>query len=140
MLKAVNILKVLSVVLFLGTLLIVYAYAPVMVKLRPETTELQLHKESFFYFFIAVFVIINIALLAFEKLYEKSIQKTEVKAWVRGFTFILNFYFALITGFIGVINNTQHLKLSGFAYLNYIGPFLIFSWIIGLIYLVVNRS
>lgn len=140
MLKAVNLLKVLSVLLFLGVLLVVYAYSPIMVKLRPDTPDLQLHKENFFYFGIAFFAIINIALLAFQRMYEKSIQKTEVKAWVRGFTFVINLYLAFIIGFIGVINNTNHLKPEGWAYLNYLGPILIFVWIVGLIYLIIKKE
>lgn len=140
MLRAVNLLKVLSILIFLGALILVYAYAPVMVQLRPESNELQLHRESFFYFSIGFFVIINVALLAFEKLYEPFIPKLEVKAWVRGFTFVLNFYLALLVGFIGVLNNTQHLSLYGFSYLNYFGPILIFSWIIGLFFLIYRKA
>lgn len=140
MLKAINLLKLLSILIFLGTLTVVYAYSPVVVRLRPDSPELQLHKESFFYFSIAFFVIINVALLAFQKMYESNIPKLEVKAWVRGLTFVINLYLTFIVGFIGVINNTNHLNPEGWEYLNYLGPALIFSWICGLIYLILRKG
>lgn len=140
MLKAVNLLKLLSILIFLGALVLVYAYSPGMVRLRPDAPELQLHRESFFYFAIAIFVVINVALLAFQKLYEKSIAKEEVQAWVRGFTFVINLYLSFIVGFIGVINNLNHLKMESWNYLNYLGPALIFIWITGFIYLIFKKG
>ncbi|MBR08254.1 MAG: hypothetical protein CMP48_11350 [Rickettsiales bacterium] len=106
-----------------------------MTRLTLDSTDLQLRKEDFFYFGIGVFVVVNLFFLGFQKMYESHISKLEVKAWVRGLSFVVNIYLTLIVGFIGVINNTTHLDPGGFAYLNYMGPFLIFSWVIGLIYL-----
>ncbi|WP_258097536.1 hypothetical protein [Marinoscillum pacificum] len=140
MLKVVNFLKFLSILLFLGILLLVYAYLPVMVNLTLDNSDLQLRKEDFFYFGIGVFVVVNLFFLGFQKLYESHISKLEVKAWVRGLSFVVNIYLTLIVGFIGVINNTAHLDPSGFAYLNYLGPFLIFIWVVGLIYLAKMKS
>ncbi|MEQ8470437.1 MAG: hypothetical protein RIC35_04595 [Marinoscillum sp.] len=135
MLRVVNFLKVLSIILFLAILLLVYAYSPVMVNLFEGNSDLQLNRETFFYFGITVFVVINIVLLAFQKLFEKNIRNDEVRSWVRGLGFVINIYLTLIVGFIGVLNNGAHLSAAGFAYLNYLGPFLIFSWICGLFYL-----
>lgn len=140
MLRALNLLKLFSIFLFLIILLLVYAYLPIIVNLRPGSTDIQLHKETFFYATIAFFVVVNVVLLAFQKLYENKIRKEDVKAWVRGLTFVINLYITFMIGFIGVINNTAHIKAEGFAYLNYLGPFLVFSWIVGLIYLVQKRS
>lgn len=140
MLKVVNFLKFLSITLFLGILILVYAYLPIMVNLQPGSSEIQLHKETFFYYTIAVFVIVNIVMLAFQKLTENKISKLEVKAWARGAGFVVNIYLTLLIGFIGVINNAQHLDPAGFAYLNYMGPVLIISWIIGLIYLIFKKA
>lgn len=140
MLKVVNFLKFLSIVLFLGILLLVYAYLPVMTNLTLDSTDLRLRKEYFFYFGIGVFVVVNLFFLGFQKLYESHISNLEVRAWVRGLGFVVNIYLTLIIGFIGVINNTTHLDPSGFAYLNYLGPFLIFSWVVGLIYLAKKKS
>lgn len=127
-------------VLFLAILLLVYAYLPVMADLTLDNGDFQVRKEDFFYFGIGVFVVVNLFFLGFQKLFEQFITRVEVKAWVRGLSFVINIYLTLIVGFIGVINNTNHLNPSGFAYLNYLGPFLIFSWIVGLIYVVKQKS
>lgn len=140
MLKVVNFLKVLSIILFLGILLLVYAYLPVMANLTLEGTDLQLRKEDFFYFGIGVFTVVNLFFLGFQKMYEPLLSRLLVKAWVRGLSFVVNIYLTLIIGFIGVINNTAHLNPSGFSYLNYLGPFLIFSWVVGLIYVIRKKD
>lgn len=139
MLKVVNFLKLLSIVLFLAILLLVYAYLPIMVKLDPEQGVLQLHKETFFYLAVSAFVTVNLVFLGFQRLFEKQMSREVLKAWVRGLAFVVNLYLTFITGFIGVINNPQHLKAEGFAYLNYLGPFLLICWLAGLFYLVFTR-
>ena len=138
MLKSVNLLKGLSILIFLGTLVLVYAYAPVMIKLE-ISSGLELHRESFFYFSMAFVLVVNLALLGFERMFEPRIHSEPLKAWVRGLTFVINFYFALIIAFVGVINNPQHLSVAGFSYLNYIGPVLIATWILGLAYLIYKK-
>lgn len=140
MLQAVNLLKLFSIALFLCILSLVYAYLPVMVRIWPEGTELMIHKEPFFYYAIGCFLIVNLALLAFQKLIEKRLSDQNLMAWLRGFTFVINLYFTFIAGFIGVINNTGQLNPSGFAYLNYLGPVLVFCWVAGFIYLVLIRT
>lgn len=140
MLRVVNFLKLLSIILFLIILLLVYAYLPVMVKLEPESTGgLEIHRENFFYYTVGFFVVINVLLLAIQKLSENKIPTEGAKAWSRGAAFVINIYLTLLVGFIGVINNSAHLDASGFTYLNYFGPFLIFSWVVGLIYMLVKK-
>ncbi len=140
MLRVVNFLKFLSIALFLGILLLVYAYLPVMVKLSLEEQSLQLHKEHFFYYAIGVFVVINIFLLFIQQKTEPLIPTLYAQAWARAAAFVINIYVTLLIGFIGVINNTNHLDPSSFSYLNYMGPIIIFSWLVGLIYLLMKRS
>ncbi|RED93871.1 hypothetical protein [Marinoscillum furvescens] len=139
MVKVVNFLKFLSIVLFLGILLMVYAYLPVQVSLETAPGGYQLHKETFFYYTITGFIVINIVLLAFQKLNEKRLSGDPLKAWMRGLGFVVNIYLTLIIGFIGVINNTTHLDPASFAYLNYLGPFLLVAWFVGLFYLVFSK-
>lgn len=139
MLRVVNFLKILSIILFLVILLLVYAYLPVMVALDPGTFDWSLHKETFFYYTIACFVVVNVVMLGFQKLTEPRMTNEDAKAWARGGGFVINIYLTLLIGFIGVINNTAHLDPAGFVYLNYFGPILIFSWIVGLIYLLYKK-
>ncbi|MEQ8582933.1 MAG: hypothetical protein RIC30_11655 [Marinoscillum sp.] len=140
MLRVVSFLKLLSIILFLIILVLVYAYLPIMVAMEPGTGGLQLHKETFFYYVVAGFVIVNLVMLAFQKLFEGKIENEDVKAWVRSGAFVINICLTLLVGFIGVLNNSGHLNPSGFAYLNYMGPVLIFSWILGLFYLIYKKA
>ncbi|MFH6982332.1 hypothetical protein [Marinoscillum luteum] len=140
MLRVVSFLKLLSIILFLIILVLVYAYLPIMVALEPDAGSLQLHKETFFYYVVAGFVIVNLVMLAFQKLFEGKIENEDVKAWVRGGAFVINICLTLLVGFIGVLNNSAHLNASGFAYLNYLGPALIFSWILGLFYMIYKKA
>lgn len=139
MLKVVNFVKLLSIILFLGILLLVYAYLPIMVQLDPEQTISPIQKESFFYAFVAAFVVVNLVFIGFQRLFEKQVDSIALKAWVRGLAFVVNLYFTFIVGFIGVINNQQHVSAEGFAYLNYLGPFLLVVWLIGLVYMVLAK-
>lgn len=136
MLKVLNFLKVLSVILFLGVLLLVYAYLPVMIDIQPDSQDIQVRKETFFYYSIAAFVMINLVLFVFQRLTEPKLMGEGIKAWMRGLSFIINIYLAMLVGFVGVINNATHINPSGYAYLNYLGPILLVVWGIGLAYIV----
>lgn len=140
MLRVVNFLKLLSILLFLIILLTVYAYLPIMVALEPGGGGFEAHKETFFYFSVSVFVLVNVSFLGFQKLFEGNIKNPGLRAWVRSAGFVINIYLTLIIGFIGVMNNTGHLDPSGFAYLNYMGPFLVFSWAVGLFYIIYKKA
>ena len=139
MLKVVNLVKVFSVFIFLGTLSLVYAYMPIMVKLDEEGMA-ELHKENFFYGSVGAFIVINVLILIIQNIINKKAIDEFLKAWIGGFTFVFNFYLALIIGFLGVLNNPAHIPASNYYYLNWIGPFLIFVWLGVLIFLVLKRK
>lgn len=136
MVRAVKILKILSALLFLGTLLYVYSLLPVMVNIYPDAMGWELHKEYFFYGILIVFIIINVFLLFIERMITPIITSDEVLSWVRGLAFVVNIYISLLIGYVGVINNQGSFQPSSYIYLNYLGPILIFAWISGLIFLI----
>lgn len=140
MVRAVKILKILSAILFLGTLLYVYSLLPVMVNIYPDATGWELHKEYFFYSLLAVFLVVNIFLLIIERMIRPLIPTEELLSWVRGLPFVINIYFSLIIGYIGVLNNQGSFQESSYIYLNYLGPILIVAWVSGLIFLLLNRN
>ncbi len=139
MLKVVNLIKVFSAFIFLGILTLVYAYMPIMVKLD-EDGAVQVHKENFFYGSIGTFLVVNVLLLVIQNILNKQLINEFLKAWVGGFTFVLNLYFTFIVGFLGVLNNPTHIPASNYYYLNWLGPILIFAWVAGLIFLVLKKK
>ncbi len=132
MIKAVNVLNKFSIVLFIAILLLVYAYLPVQVALNVE--GLEVHKQYFFYYALGAFLLVNILLrvtlhFGFRSLNEK------MTSWLTGLIFLVNFYLTTLIGFIGVLNNSTHVRPSSYAYLNYMGPALICIWVVGFILL-----
>ncbi|XOV94745.1 MAG: hypothetical protein ACFHWX_08575 [Bacteroidota bacterium] len=139
MLKVVNLVKVFSAFIFLGTLSLVYAYMPIMVDMDEEGVT-QIHKENFFYGAIITFVLVNAIILFIQNILNKRVQSELLKSWVGGFTFVFNLYLSFIVGFLGVLNNAAHIPPSNYYYLNYLGPILIFAWLIVLIFLVLKNK
>ncbi|MBV6640398.1 MAG: hypothetical protein KI791_06760 [Cyclobacteriaceae bacterium] len=139
MLKAVKLIKVFSVLIFLGTLSLVYAYMPIMVKLDEEGMA-EINKENFFYSAVGIFIAVNVLILVIQNIINKKAIDEFLKAWIGGFTFIFNLYLSLIIGFLGVLNNPAHIPASNYYYLNWLGPILILGWLVGLIFLVLKRK
>ena len=44
---------------------------------------------------------------------------------------IINIYISLLVGFVGVINNPNHVSALDYSYLNFFGPVLLVVWVIG---------
>jgi hypothetical protein len=143
MVKVVNFVRILSILLFLAILGLVYAYLPVMVEMAPEAGVLTIRRENFFYFAAAAFLLINIFCWFLIKMAVPRLQVfkgIETAAWFAALPFVVNVYITFLVGFVGVINNQIHVSLAGYSYLNYLGPFLFFSWLVGLIYLIVKKK
>ncbi|MFT6867910.1 MAG: hypothetical protein ACJA08_002757 [Cyclobacteriaceae bacterium] len=139
MVKAINVLKVISAFVFLVTLLFVYSFLPVMVTLNPEDASWAAHKGHFFYGILAGFILLNIFLLILERMLNGLIQNEEIRAWIKGLAFVLNLYLSFIVGYVGVMNNSVHFQNGSYGYLNYLGPIIIFGWISGLIFLATKK-
>lgn len=131
MIKAVRVLNSISILLFSVILLLVYAYLPIMVDINVEGMK-DLHKQTFFYYMFGSFVVINIVLRVAGG--SRKNMSEDLNAWIRAIIFIINFYLTTLVGFIGVINNTNHINPSSYAYLNYLGPIFLVVWIFGVIF------
>ncbi len=139
MLKVVNLVKIFSVFIFLGTLTLIYAYMPIMVKLAEEG-ELEIQKENFFYASIGIFVVVNLAILVIQNILNAKLSSEVLKSWIGGFTFVFNLYLSFLVGYMGVFNNLSHISANSYFYLNWLGPILLLLWLIGLIFLILKRK
>jgi len=138
MTNAIKVLNRFSILLFSAIFLLVYAYLPISVDLEIDGIK-QLHKQHFFYYFFGAFMVLNITLRVATNFGTKNLSEG-LSAWARSIVFILNFYFTTIIGFIGVLNNSNHIDPGDYAYLTYLGPVLLFIWLIGLIFLVIKKK
>ena len=100
----------------------------------PDDSRLLVNREHFFYGSIIFFILLNIFLIALERMIGPLIKKEEVRAWIKGLAVVLNFYLACMVGSLGVFNNANDFLPGSYAYLNYVGPILIIIWIVGLIF------
>ena len=95
MLKAVNFVRLLSIVIFLGTLSIVYAYLDPVVSFSLETDMPTMHRTYFFYLISLIFLIINIFLLLLIKILSPKIAQRFgllTAGWVGALPVVVNFY------------------------------------------------
>ena len=138
MIKAVRVLNLFSTFLFAIILLLVYAYLPISVDLNLQGIG-NMHKQDFFYNAIIVFLVFNILIRLVVKVGLRNLP-SQLLAWISLIILIVNVYFTLLIGFIGVWNNSTHISPSSYAYLNYMGPILLIIWVIGLIFLAFKKS
>ena len=138
MIKAVKVLNTLSIIFFMAILLLVYAYLPIMVDVNVEGLK-DIHKQTFFYYIVGGFVVVNIILRLIRSLGAKHLP-TEPQAWLSAIIFVINFNITLLVGFIGVWNNPTHIDPSSYGYLNYLGPVFIIIWVVGLIFLFFKKK
>ena len=134
----IKVLNSISVLIFSVTLLIIYAYMPVMVDLNVEGVR-DLHKQTFFYSAFGGFVIVNILLRTGVAFGSRNLS-AGLASWIRTIIFIVNFYLTSLTGFIGVMNNAASINPSSYAYLNYLGPVFSGIWMIGLIFFIFKKK
>lgn len=134
MVKAVGIIRFLSYALFLGATGLVYAYLSPQVELGMGPKAWVVSKDTFFYSILATFVVINIVLRVLSQNMKKGPgQSWEAKtlAWFLAIVPVINIYISLLIGFVGVINNPNHVSTSSYSYLNFFGPVLLVVWVIG---------
>ena len=142
MVKTVNLLRQLSIILFLIVFVLVYAYMPVMVTLSPDG-HFEIHKESFFYYGAGSFLIINIITRIITNFFLTRLiswKGEETASWFLALPLIINIYLIFIAGFLGVLNNPVHILAGSYSYLNFLGPTLFLLWVLGLIYFSISKK
>ena len=137
MIKASRVLNTFSTLLFAATLLFVYSFLPISVDLNIEGVS-SIHKQEFFFNCLLTFLVLNILLRLIVRVGLKNLTPL-LQAWIGLIVFILNFYFTMLIGFIGVLNNSAHIAPQAYNYLNYIGPAFLVGWIGGLIFLAIKK-
>jgi hypothetical protein len=135
--KAVKVLNLFSTLLFAGILLLVYSFLPISVDLNLDFIS-NIHKQQFFYYVFLIFILLNFLLRVILRFGAKGVDET-LYGWLYLLIFIVNFYMTLLVGFVGVLNNTNHINPSSYAYLNYMGPLAVIAWFAGYIFLLFKK-
>lgn len=137
MLKAVKVLNRISVILFVIVLLTSYAYMPISVHMIIEEIG-DLHKQTFFYYAVCSFLVINILVRIILHFGIKNLEES-LQAWITSLIFIFNIYQIFLIIYIAVWNNQGHIDPSYFSGFTLIGPVLLVAWIFG-IFFIKNKS
>ena len=152
--RAINAFWFFSVLVFLGVVLFTYGFLRNDIALSLQEGNfpaIHLSKSQFFYAAIGVFLVSNVIFyslarllkLRLEKLDDESVEyqsKYNLRNWLMSFSLILNVFYGLSVIIISVINNPSETSLEKYAFLAYLGPFLILVGIVALIYILYKNA
>jgi hypothetical protein len=153
--RVFSFIRIISLLFFLGGLLFVYAYLPENVSLYSDQLGTPIYfisKSQFFYYSFAFFLVVNLLLFVFGKmldgvpvtegrgLFSSEEFKNKTLIWLEVLISLINVFFVTGAAFIGVYNNRVNLDFNNFAYLVYLGTFLIFGWILSYGFVLRYRS
>ena len=152
--KIFKLLSRITVFIFLGTLLYVYALLPDIVSLYLDKSAsgiLEIGKELFFYVALGVFIVATLILSYLKKslnvipVYATNstmsvAKKSHLQTWANSLSVVFNLFFIFTVSFVGLFHNDEHLNISYFAVIIYIGPFLMVASIFYLIYILFSKD
>lgn len=148
----------LSIIIFLITLLFVYAYLPARVGINTGPGGLPdefIDRSTFFYGSIGLFLLANVPIYILRKLLEKTWMedrreelmsparmkfRQNIIDWLLAFATALNVFFVLGMIYLGVFNSAEDLDIGLYAPLVYAGPLLIGILFLVLIYIFVKKK
>jgi len=151
--KIFKLLSRITVFIFLGILLYVYAFLPEVVNLyldKSASGGLEIGKELFFYASLGVFIVSTLILSYLKKSLSlipvnstdstmSVAKKSHLRTWANSLSVVLNLFFIFTVSFVGLFHNDEHFNISYFAVIIYIGPFLMLASIFYLIYIFVSK-
>jgi hypothetical protein len=157
--RFIKLLQIISVIIFLGVLILVYAYLPQQVGFsigRSGLLSENISREYFFYGMLAAFVISNILCIGLGKALEQlpartatpgrgavffnEATKNAVIGWIKSFCFILNAVFIFGLMYVGMLNNAESIKGNNFGLFLFIGPVLVVIWLLLLIFIIIRQK
>ncbi|HBH24229.1 MAG TPA: hypothetical protein DDY13_12495 [Cytophagales bacterium] len=145
--RVIRFVRNVSVILFLGVLLLVYAYLhenPTFY--LDENQQIGISLNSFFYGSLIIFafanLFLNIMLSFSDKIapgmrsglfFRSAEMKANFRIWLYGFNAATNFFLLSIVGYLGLLNSSDQYGLSGYRWVVYMGPVFVVIILIGLI-------
>jgi hypothetical protein len=146
----IKFLFVLSVFVYLVMTLYVYAFLPDNLLIISVFGSLDISNDAFFYWSNGLFVLLMGLSMLFtnmisgiqpnEQTYFNAGLKKAVVAWSSALRLVISIFFTLSISFIGMSQNDEHLDITNFAFLVYIGPVLFFIWILSLFFLLLKNK
>ncbi|MDN5203622.1 hypothetical protein QQ008_19695 [Fulvivirgaceae bacterium BMA10] len=152
--KLIKIFRVISTLVFFVALLLGYGYLPSKLHLPfvfESRQELYMEKSTLFYIVLGLFFIITFsctllsyylkstAFLANNNNPDQNSFRRQLKNWINSFLIVFNIYLLFAIGVVGVINNTENVDISNYAFFAYTGPILLTIWLIILLIILLRK-
>ncbi|WP_420386787.1 hypothetical protein [Roseivirga sp.] len=141
--KFIGFFRTVSYLLFLAALLWSYAYMVGQVTYRFDTNGdpvYMVDRNMYFFGAMGIFIFANAVCAVFIQTLKKITTsedgvglrnrslKLDLITWTKGFTGILNLFFALIMFFLGLMNLAESHESPTLGFYVYLGPILIIAW------------
>ena len=150
--RLIKALWLLSILMFLGGLLYVYANLPQEVALAVKTVESGgwiISRNIFFYGSLSIFIVVNVVLYVFGLILKRlpfpepkssywlsnPELRTNVRIWITSFSFVVNLLLLSTIISVAFINNNN---ISAYRFFMYFGPALILIWLMILIVAIIR--
>lgn len=135
MAKVFRLLITVSIVLFLATLLLVYAFLPdpsgLIFNAKGDIIY-SASRNSIFFSGLFLFVIIQTTGIAYDKNVinkKNSAPWQKFFIWFYGMRLSINLFMILLLAFIGLANNAVDYSFGSIQYLAYLGPAMVIGWL-----------
>ena len=124
---------VVSLLVFLGILLLTYAYfsEEVMVYQNFSGEEFFLTRHQIFYFALFSFAVINALIYVFARTLSFapggniSVRRIQFRSWLYGFSAVINVFFIFSLSYISLINSSINYSPEDLAFMVYVAPILL---------------
>jgi hypothetical protein len=154
--KLINLGWIFSVIIFLISLLFVYAYLPDQVNInKNDLATTIISREYFFYIGLGIFVFTNSVCASFSRLisrtpsnsniakgifYNQESFKKNLQIWFNSFAVVLNLFLILTILFFGAFNTADSIQTNRINLLVYPSIGLIAFWLVYLLFIIVKRK
>ena len=153
-LRAANIFKVISMILFVGCLALIYGYEPDFIRLKyfpGDISDFVFSKKYWFYGNLIAFVIVNLSLslmIYFIKVrvivddhlsfFRTAYHKEIVLVWLTVVIACVNICLALIYSYVGIVNISGIAHAQNYRFMPVVGVIILFFSLFGLLAVLIN--
>lgn len=138
---------VVSLIVFLGILLLTYAFfsEEIMVYQNASGEEFFLTRHQVFYFALFSFAVVNVLFyvlartLGFAPKGDISTQHEQFRTWLYGFSAVINVFFIFSLGYISLINSEINYSPEDLSFMVYIAPVLLVGSLVWLFIILIRK-
>lgn len=117
-----------SLIIFSAVFFYNYAGLGELLTIYESDQPLTLSKESLFYSFMAMVVIMNVFVFLVNKIYPAT--ASEFKVWFYGLIVTLNIFFTIAINYISLYNSTEKFDYQRIGVIIYGSLILILAWLV----------